>query len=56
MNLIFYYMARNSNLKNNWPRYLIQWGTWTTTYAGDNVKEEPAKLGFDRRGVSYPVE
>ena len=33
---------------------LMTMDTWTITYSADNVKEEPAKLSFDKRGVSRP--
>ena len=35
---------------------LMNMDTWTITYANDNVKEEPAKLSFDKRGISFPAE
>ena len=40
---------------------MIQWNlmnqeTWTITYAKDDVRETPAKLSFDKKGIVKPAE
>ena len=35
---------------------LITMETWTITYKKDDVREEPAKLGFETPGVTLKVK
>ena len=35
---------------------LMNQETWTITYAKDDVRETPAKLSFDKKGIVKPVE
>ena len=35
---------------------LMTMDTWTITYSKDDVRETPAKLSFDKKGVVKPVE